>query len=135
MWGSMEQMQMSSSGLEMRLPCHRGLCLNTTASLASDLGQGRLQAPTAQGDASSDLGSPRADCPVPVKKGGLFAGAELLHVCCPMGSLPAQLHLVWETKQPAHLSLQPFPRNYLHFLSPNLSKTLPQTLFVRQNHT
>lgn len=80
---------------------------------------------------------PGADSPVPVKGGGLFAGAEPLSVCCPMGSLSTQLpnHLVWEAQQPTHLSLQPFPRNYFHFFSPNWNKTLPQTLFVRQNHT
>lgn len=38
----------------------RGLCLNTTASLASDPGQGKQQAPRAQEDASCDLGCPQS---------------------------------------------------------------------------
>lgn len=94
---------------------------------------GKTASPYSSGRCHLWLGCPQEQ--IPQFQRGLFAGAEPLRVCCPMGSLPAQLHLVWEAKQPAHLSLQPFPRNYQHFFSPNQSKTLPQTLSVKQNHT
>lgn len=108
----------ASSGLETRLPSHE--VLYTMASLASDLRQGRLQGPTAQENTSSDLGCPQEQNPQCKSKGVVC----LLRVCCPMSPL-TQLHLVWEKKQTTYLSLQPFPRNYLHFCSPNQNNTLP----------
>lgn len=91
----------ASSGLETRLPSHRGLCLSTMASLASGLGQGRLQVPTAQEDAISDWAAPRSR--FPSSKGVCLLGQSLCVCAVPWA---ASLHsYIWFGKQSSqHIS-------------------------------